>query len=855
MGINTRKQYIGNQVIETQNITIQQSQKKTYSLNNSGGPNNHQEQYEYQVSQPQNTQKIQQSPVNYQNLYQVHQQLNKKLISQLDASSNNQQIQKNNQQQQSYQKQIRQPKRNLNYTIQHESQNDYLLQPIEDEDQEYIFDPNNEYRSKSTLRQNLQTNLPLINKQPKNRYDQSESDLQSIRTRSLKSEKSTKQMKNYSQQNYFNKMYLYKGTHRVSITNFKVRDQPILAQLPFIIFRIQNNIYIQSKATQDLIRTNFLNKNAKLIICLPEKLAEKYVMMSDNKFERLIEEKISITNNQLIIASISKFAGIGEKLQRDTIRSLSTQAQYKKDDLINQKIKLNYSQLEQDYNDEDDEHDNPFKSRQQVNQKHQSFQQNGKSLNINESSVIFVGRNTKQESIKSVKIVKLGEIAKQGAKEAMESTQFHQKKRSQPENQNEQRLLLPDINVPIFTKTNFNVTPVSSNKSKLEKFTPNTMGIETLNFTRVPMINNVSITTKNAKKQNYSILGLEKIDKFQVDAQMQTNVQDDENTSDKNVQIDFDKMSNQIKKNQSNQESNLIASLKHKDQNQISQNNDRTQNFMGVKQPQAVETKRKLRKTINQQGLILNRHSSSSQDESDYGQITQKYFNVKDIILNKPNQQQVMQQNSNLKTPDNKQQKQSPQLNQQKFQTQTQFHQTSQDTQFTGFMQRRSSNPSKQNDTNLNLTSYKNKEVLSSPSMNTKNEILIQDEQKQKTIQSSTINAQTDNTLEKQLKKITSNKAKIIQSEKIQAMIKSKQNSISQKRIVLKKDQIVTKYKPPQVAIEEETQEDGGYTTSYEGSNEGEDDEEFLSQQVSESVQNNYSQSQFEFQQDQNYKI
>lgn len=106
------------------------------------------------------------------------------------------------------------------------------------------------------------------------------------------------------------KRYLYEGYHEIPVFNLKFQDEPVLLAFKFTIYRTSVKIYAEAKLLQT--QTNhtyayFVNKNKQLILGLSERLAIKYMCLSENDFPRLVETFMIIANNQLKIERMNEY--------------------------------------------------------------------------------------------------------------------------------------------------------------------------------------------------------------------------------------------------------------------------------------------------------------------------------------------------------------------------------------------------------------------------------------------------------------------------------------------------------------------------------------------------------------------
>lgn len=98
--------------------------------------------------------------------------------------------------------------------------------------------------------------------------------------------------------------------HEVPCFNLKYADQPILLTFKFSVFRINNNkrkIFVGAKMLpgQPQISMRYVHVNAHLLLELNEKQAQKYLMMSDNDFGRMIEDLVIVANSKLKIENVN----------------------------------------------------------------------------------------------------------------------------------------------------------------------------------------------------------------------------------------------------------------------------------------------------------------------------------------------------------------------------------------------------------------------------------------------------------------------------------------------------------------------------------------------------------------------
>ena len=106
------------------------------------------------------------------------------------------------------------------------------------------------------------------------------------------------------------------------VFNLVKGKQPILVNFRFSVFRISSKkkIFIQAKilpGQKNRIISLYVHPNANLVLELTEKQAQRYLMMSENDFGRMIEDLIIITNSRLKIESVnSKVKYTQAELQR-----------------------------------------------------------------------------------------------------------------------------------------------------------------------------------------------------------------------------------------------------------------------------------------------------------------------------------------------------------------------------------------------------------------------------------------------------------------------------------------------------------------------------------------------------------
>ena len=108
-----------------------------------------------------------------------------------------------------------------------------------------------------------------------------------------------------------NKGQMYKGTHEIPVFNYKVSSKPMLLTLNFNVFRVKDNkrkIYVSAKIQKGQPKgaMKYVNANANLMLELTEKAAQKYLLMSDNDFGRMIEDLVIVANSSLKIENVVK---------------------------------------------------------------------------------------------------------------------------------------------------------------------------------------------------------------------------------------------------------------------------------------------------------------------------------------------------------------------------------------------------------------------------------------------------------------------------------------------------------------------------------------------------------------------
>ncbi|TNV85485.1 hypothetical protein FGO68_gene10874 [Halteria grandinella] len=118
-----------------------------------------------------------------------------------------------------------------------------------------------------------------------------------------------------------NHRLIYEGYHRIPVFNLKVSDKPVLLPLAFSVYRVGHKVYFEASQSipasllilQPELRAekrnasySMINKNSQLILDTSEKMAAKYLSLSDNSFARLIEDKIIVANQKLQIEKLSE---------------------------------------------------------------------------------------------------------------------------------------------------------------------------------------------------------------------------------------------------------------------------------------------------------------------------------------------------------------------------------------------------------------------------------------------------------------------------------------------------------------------------------------------------------------------
>lgn len=106
------------------------------------------------------------------------------------------------------------------------------------------------------------------------------------------------------------KRQLYKGVHEVPVFNLKLSGKPLLLSFSFSVFRMNNNkrkIFVSAKllAGQSRVGMMYVHANANLLLELTEKAAQKYLLMSDNDFGRMIEDLVIVANSRLKIENVN----------------------------------------------------------------------------------------------------------------------------------------------------------------------------------------------------------------------------------------------------------------------------------------------------------------------------------------------------------------------------------------------------------------------------------------------------------------------------------------------------------------------------------------------------------------------